>query len=242
MNIIFLTKQPEICYLFSTYLSNHSCFIFTNADTCYKTFKTTNNKADLLILDYTLFNHDTFSIMNYLNNEFPSLPYIYYNDPCMFFPNRIANWKYFFDIQNKDNLFKPVNDYLPIFQKLDKCITEENLEEYVGLIKPTKDFQKRNLLHKDSKSEKELIKIILSEMKNKKNLTREQFFLAECIAEKDEGVSINELFSIYNNIGKPKKEDSLKVNISNLKSIFSKAENCHLSLIKKHEKYQIIYL
>lgn len=244
MRIIFLTRQSDICTLFLSYLEKHTCLVFTNSDICFNMIKSMEPKADLLVLDYTLFNHDIFSMINYMNNEYPYLPYIYYNEPCMILSERLAHWKYFIEIQNKYDLQKPSSEYTEILKRIDLCIKEEKLEDYIYLLQKPKYFSKKNLVEKGHLSDQEIIESHLDKMKKEKLITKRQHFLAKCLITNSSqaSISLEDIIHIYNKNELIIKKESLKVKISELKNIFETTEGCPLSIIKRKDKYQVIYL
>ena len=241
MTVIFLTTQPEICQIFSNNLPSHTSFIFTNMDIFFATIKNITTKPDLVLMDYTLYNHEVYSIYHELHQEQIDVPVIFYNDPCLVLEDRVAHWNYMIHIMKTSYKEIDTEQFDDIFQTINALVTSPELSPYINLMQKTKPLPEHLLISKIyTKDFLTKAEIPLKDIRDNPFMTKAAFVLFEILINKsNEEVTAQEIIDEYKKLNKPLKDDSLKVNISKLRSILKKM-NSDYSIITTNNGYKMI--
>lgn len=194
----------------------------------------------LLILDYTTYNHDIFNIYSHLKEENINLPTIFYNDPCLTKTTRTKHW--FSQISLFNNISPTKEEYKNIFEKLEEIVESEELSAYIKLMQKTKPLPD-NL--KKSKLTMELIKNEendnIEDFKKRTNLPNNIYFLLQVIhSNKPLHLSVKDIQNIYKKSGKKISENSLKVQISRLRSEIEKDLHCKFIISNSRGLYSFV--
>lgn len=107
MNILFLTmpQHQNECSYYSHYIKNYggACVIFENQEDFFKTIREFTFKPDLLVLDYTHFNHLILNVYNYLLHTYHcTIPAVFFNDPNLNSEKRVEYWLEMLETMYKD--------------------------------------------------------------------------------------------------------------------------------------------
>lgn len=245
MNILIYSPIYELSEIIAENIEElgESCYTFKNTSLLMSFFSNCKNLPDLLILDYTSFNHEFFNLRNYLIELHKLFPLIYFNDPCPVYPERAYHWKeqikLLFDIKDKELL----DNYFKIFQKVQSTVENPELIPYIPLMQTNLPFPnhltKAQALLQNIKKDNP---ISIYNFKKRNNLPDNLFYLLEIFYNNQEKpLSIDEIIQKFEEDDKSIKESSLRVSISRLNKAISNDKECSFFFLKKNNKYQIIF-
>lgn len=241
MVIYFITKQPEICHIIAHRLPEHNCFIFSDTNIFYQTLTNLKEYPDLLLADYTLYNHELYNVYNHINSHYVNLPFIFYNDPCPLIDDRALHWYLMLKYTKRRYSSLNPDNYKDLFKKLQEIILDPQLRPYINLMQETKplppDFAVTHLYHPcDSE---ELYRTLMRQ-KTEINLSENLFFLLEVLYRRMFTFSsLEDLQKVYESENREIKINSLKVEISQLRTALEKSKDNHCSIIKRKDGYKL---
>ncbi len=244
MKVIIYSPVKEISHIISKQLTcqGHKCVIFEYLEDLSSLIRNLKKGPDLIILDYLSFNHDLFNIYTYLNKLNKQIPVIFFNDPCLTRSTRAAHWKAILEMTQTKYLTQGLCNYSEIFTTLEKLVESEALVPYIPLLQPPKLFPKNFL------NENNLLKLInndnldyITSFKLRNNLPNNLFYLLNIFEEnKDHPMELSKIIDCYKKDGKKISERSLRVHISNLKSIIRKDEKHEFIIDQDKGTYRLI--
>lgn len=242
MLIFFLTLQPEICEHMAARLPDHKCFVFSSLDTFYTIFTNLINLPDLVILDYTIFNHEIFDVDEYMKSNHLTVPKIYYNDPCLTFPYRPKHWETLLSLSSVYNQKTNKDEYKAVLKIIAEVVEDPVLSPYINLIqkppKLPKELYVTNMYNETSMKESFFD---LISFKEKTKMPDNLFTLLEILyREKKSALSLEQIQQEYEENCRKISLSSLRSQISNLKKILKENSEAKLVIIKRKEGYQLL--
>ena len=200
-----------------------------------------SNGPDLLLLDYTSFNHDIFNIYVYLKKINKKFPVVFYNDPCLTRSTRSLHWKSLLELtlsESKQDLAK----YDTVFSTLEELIDSAEFSPYVSLLQPPKKVPESLIKDKytlqflrDSSDD-----CILS-FKERNKLPYNLFYLLRLLQmNKDYALKLKQIIEMYEMEGKKISEKSLKVLISQLKRRIRADKDCEFLINQDNGTYRFV--
>lgn len=242
MLIFFLTDQSEICHIISDRLAEHSCHVFTDINKIYDAILNLHNPPDLLVVDYSMFNHEIFSISEYMDQVHYHIPIIYYNDPCLIAGNRPDHWKHLLFLQNDLLESKNQDEYYDVFVKITEVVEDPDISQYIPLMQKPKMLPEKfyvTKMYKDTVLKDAQRRLM--EFKTKTNMPDNLFFLMELLyIYLDKTVSAEELRDEYSQKIRPITIQSITVQLSKLKKILKDYPEANYTIIKRKTGYQLI--
>ena len=245
MNIYIHSMQDYIGEIIRDHLTEkgHLCFSFRKQEDLSQTLMKIKALPDLLILDYTTFNHDDFDIYEHLNSRKVTLPVIFYNEPCLIMTTRAKHWKTQIMLNQNQNNTINIESYEAIFQDLQELVESEELSPYISLMQKPSPLPEELIPKKMTLSHIKNIKSdCIVEFKNRNNLADNLFYLLSIFqANKELVLSLEDIQNIYKNDGKTISQESLKVLISKLRGKIRDDKQCKF-IIRKVDKslYQFV--
>ena len=227
MQIYFVSTQPDVCQELAKGLrkKGHNCLLFNDLGEIFDALSNVKTPPDLLVYDYYLFNHDIYNIYddNKANNFYT--PLIFYNDPCPIFPELAENWMKLIKMTTTKNFTIKEEEYMPVFKALEKNVN--------ALIRPERTDSKKNTVFYRR------ILIIKDETKMRASL----FCLLEtfCLKENTE-LTLKQIQAIYKKNNKIIKEESLKVELSQLRNYLKRSTSVQAEIIKRNDKYKLVFI
>ncbi len=242
MLIFFLTDQSEICHIISDRLSEHSCHVFTDINKIYDAILNLHNPPDLLVVDYSMFNHEVFNLNEYMDQVHYSIPLIYYNDPCLIAGNRPDHWKQLTLIENNFLELKNSEEYYDIFKKIAEVVEDPDISQFIPLMQKPKLLPENfyvTKMYKDTVLKDARRRLM--EFKSKTNMPDNLFFLMELLyINQDKSVTAESLRDEYSERIRPITLQSVVVQISKLKRIIKDFPEANYTIIKRKNGYQLI--
>jgi len=147
MVIFFITFQPEICHIIADHIPDHSCYIFEGFDGAISVMQNMKNLPDLLVLDYTMHNHETFDINEFMDIIKRRIPKIYYNDPCIIASTRADHWDFLIKYSHGYKRDIDPKIYYDVFQRIEKVIEDPDISQYIPLMQKPKPLPKNFCFH-----------------------------------------------------------------------------------------------
>lgn len=234
MNVYLCTTQPDIFRFLANRIEKlgHSCVIFSDYTNLKNTLVRSQYLPDLVLVDYMVENHIlTSNPYEKLDETKTYLPLIYYNDPCIAKGARVSVWKDI--IQNFCNKeYIPEGKFVPddnIIEEVLKTVSDfvesEQFSPYIHLMTPPPPFPEvfsTDFLYEKITYNKNHYKSI-KDFKIKTKLPDNLFILLQIFYDrKNENISLQELKEYYQERKGSITEDSLKVQISKIKSYIKK--------------------
>lgn len=244
MKVFIFSKQREIAQVISDHLSDkgHLCFPFFKLEDLRSIIEKTDNRPDLLILDYMTFNHAMFDIYHFFERRKYHIPIVYYNEPCLIMPTRTEHW--LVQIEYKQNYYikMDLETLRPILTDLEELIEAPEFNPYVSLLQPPKPLPKslvRDQLTLNYLRENE--NDCIYEFKNRIRLSPSLFYLLEILQKnKSEPLTLKEILSVYKKDNKQMTEASLKVIMSRLRSKIRQNPDCGFLINYSDNKYRFV--
>lgn len=97
MNVLFLTMpcNKNECSYYSEYITNYggTCVIHESQEDFFNEIRVCSFKPELLVLDYTHFNHLILNVYNYLLHTYHcTIPAVFFNDPNLKKEKKVEYW------------------------------------------------------------------------------------------------------------------------------------------------------
>lgn len=248
MTVYLFSQSYEIGQIINDHLisNKYSCFLFPQKEAITTEIKNRKTPPDLLILDYTMYNHDFFNIFKYLNQIKIELPVIFFNDPCITASTRTKHWlsqlkRLTYKEPGKQFTDEKLSEYEKLFSKIEEIVELEELAPYIELMQKTKplpDYLKKHFLSieyiKANDSD------YIYDFKKKINLSGSLFFLLQILEQnKNIPMTLEEILEYYKKEGKKMTTNSLKVLISKLRKEISNDKDCKFTLSSNKGVYSL---
>lgn len=243
MRIFIYSTQCEIGQIINDHLSSigNTCFLFATEKQLAEGLKTLGVYPDLLILDYTMYNHELFNIRNYFKELSINIPVIFYNDPCLTSASRKNHWLSQITILYKIDKQTKLPEYQFLFKNLEELIESEELSPYIKLMQ--KPLSIPNILKKQSFN----LTLIREKFNENINTFRENvslpnnlYYLLSIFHKNDtRPLTLNDIRNSYKSDNKSITESSLKVLISNLRKQIEKDPSCKFRIHNKRGLYKL---
>lgn len=246
MNVFVYSMQPYIGQIICDHLTEkgHLCLCFQNQQEVGTTLMKLKTPPDLLVLDFTAYNHDDFDIYNFFLKKKLCLPLVFYNDPCLTMSTRARHWKSQIMLnQNskKEQVFK-IEKFDEIFKDLEELVESDELSPYISLMQKPKPLPEYMIPKKYSLDYiKNVKKDFILEFKKRASLPENLFYLLSILqANKDFLLSLSDIQKFYIRDGKEITENSLKVLISRLRSKIREDKQCKFIIRQTKGMYQFV--
>ena len=250
MKIYLFSYNKSLIKLISDKLEEcgHSCVQYSDIDLYLSAVIKPGEYPELLVMDYTSWNHEIFPFLSYLREFKLFRPFVFFNDPCPVLGNRVNLrvflLKYYLECfpleRRKKEPLELEKYYRPVFKQIADIVESKTLRPYIPLMQkplplpdslPIKNsFEHLNRL--------ELQKESIYEFKKRVKLPNSLFFLLQMFTKYiDIVVTKKHIMEYYKDNSKQISEDSIKVKISNLRKYFSKDKDCKYNLFPKDGGY-----
>ena len=220
----------------------HTCYVIENLEKLFLTINNQQTLPDLLVLDYTSFNHDSFNAARNLTRHNKFLPLIFYNDPVLTRSHRALHWKAQIELLQCRCGEQDLSVYDEIFASIQTLIESKELRPYVPLMQPPKplpDELKKQRFTLDF-IRKNLQDTVIA-FKERTKLPESLFYLLQILQEhKKEDMTLEEILEVYKKDGKTMKLESLKVLMSRLRNTIRKDLNCSFLILHENKTYKFI--
>ena len=197
---------------------------------------------DLLVLDYTLFNHDIFNIYEQMEDENTHIPAIFYNEPCTSKMKRSDFWEYIIQYENCFNKDLKITEYKKIFKTIEGIVENPDLSPYIPLMQKAKPLPPQfaaNIFYRDqvyNSTEHQLY-----DLHSAPGMTPSRFYLLQIFyTHIDSYLTLKDIQSEYEKDKREISTDSLKVQISRLRTIIKNADNCRLLILNDKNGYKLV--
>lgn len=242
MVIFFITFQPEICHIIADHLKDHSCWVFDGFDNAIGVMQNLINLPDLLVLDYTMHNHEIFDINEFMDLVKRRIPKIYYNDPCIVAGTRAVHWKVL--IENAHGFKRDIDPaiYMDVFKRIEAVIADPDISQYIPLMQKPRPLPKNFYVTKMYKeaSMKDAFNRLIS-FKIEAKVPENLFFLMELLyRSQDTPLSLEELQKQYEEDSRPIKISSLKCQISKLRRYIEDNPDFKYAIVKRKQGYLLL--
>ena len=242
MVIFFITFQPEICHIIADHLPDHSCYVFEGFDGAVSVMQNMKNLPDLLVLDYTLHNHEAFDINEFMDIVKRRIPKIYYNDPCIIAGTRADHWDFLIRYSHGYKRDIDPEIYYDVFERIEKVIKDPDISQYIPLMQKPKPLPKDFYVTKMYKEEsmKDAYNRLIS-FKIRAKVPENLFFLMELLyRSQGTPLSLEELQKQHEEDSRFIKLSSLKCQISKLRRILEDNPEFKYTIIKRQNGYLLL--
>ena len=244
MRVFIYSRQIEISQIISDHLSaiGNRCFVFLSQHEISEEIQNQKKFPDLIILDYTLFNHDIFNLYSYLEEMDMKMPIIFYNDPCLICTTRAAHWEKILDITLTKHIPKDYSHYRPLFTALEELIESKEFKPYISLLQPAEaiplSFVKDSYTLQYLQENKD---DCIYQFKERSKLPNNLFYLLQLLQKnKETELSFEDLIDLYAKDGKTITEESLRVLMSKLKRQIRNDKECTFLIYRDKDRYRFI--
>lgn len=137
MIIYFYSPQKYIAKKLAEPLEceNHICHTYTSVNAFVQAVENLKEMPDLLVLDYTAFNHNVFNVYRYMTEFDKLVPLIFYNDPIpKTKEERISQWEIIFSSYYTNQKSLDIKNYKKIFEHIASIIESKELKPYIPLL------------------------------------------------------------------------------------------------------------
>lgn len=242
MIIYFITTQPEICQILQHNLKEHTCFIFSELSPVIDLIEKKGARPDLIAADYMITNHSVFNIYDQMDKYNLHIPLIFYNDPIVITRNRPIHWKTLIKMSDPCNKELDLEKYSPVFETIARLIESPELNPYIYMMQQPKPLPKHmliNYLYNDFQIAS--LESRLYAARKFKKMTDGLFFLLELLYKlQDKPSTLEAIQQEYKLNRKHIKLESLKVELSRLKSILKNNPDSRFTIIKRLEGFQLV--
>lgn len=254
MVVYLYSFQKDVIKIIADELESlgHTCVTFTDQSALFCAFSNREKAPDLLAADYTVWNHDLFPFMEYLEEQNFFQPFIYYNEPCLIVPKRSLHWEQIlkllitrFPMENSKVEQKFIHSYRPLFEQIEAIVESKALSKYIPLMKapdpipdhiPLKNsynYMNQNIIIRES----------IYDFQERVNLPKNLFFLLNMFTSNlNEILTPTQIINYYKDHSKKMTLESLKVLISNLRKYIKNDRFCRYVLLSKGPNYQFMIL
>ncbi|MDD5930305.1 MAG: helix-turn-helix domain-containing protein [Spirochaetales bacterium] len=248
MKVFVYSMQPYIGQIICDHLAEkgHQCFCFQNQQEIGTALMNIKTPPDLLVLDFTAYNHDDFDIYKFFLKQKLNLPLVFYNEPCLTMSTRARHWKSQIMLnQNSQKEHKKVLEiekFDEIFKDLEELVESDELSPYISLMQKPKPLPEYMIPKKYSLDYIRNTKNdFILEFKKRAKLPENLFYLLSILqANKDFLLSLSDIQRFYKKDGKEISENSLKVLISRLRSKIREDKQCKFIIRKTNGMYQFV--
>lgn len=224
MDIVFFTKESEICRQMAKTLENegNTCVVMTD-DTQFLFLLTDPQfRSDLLVCDFRSIPHQSFSIYGYLKEKACIRPVIFYNDPIPEKGRRTEYW-----LRTNETLFrKKFTELIPLLRRIEEIIESPEINPYISLLQPPLSF---NPQQSDQR------KIDITRYRKRNSLSPSQFKLFEYFYKNvNRKITVKELSKIIWPVSKRKgcNINSIYTYISRLRKAIKKDELVKIDIVR----------
>lgn len=135
MEVVFVTREPDLCSLFASKLgkSDMLCRIQSDFLSFFLQLQKDCIQSDLLVCDFCEFQHIMVDFQEHLKRLHKPLPVVFYNDPYPCAENRVSYW-----IGQNEHLYQneEFHGLIPIFQLLNELIENPSIRPHISLLRP----------------------------------------------------------------------------------------------------------
>lgn len=242
MLIFFLTTQSEICHLMCDKLTEHSCHVFIDVERMYTSITMLRNPPDLIVVDYTLYNHEVFNLTEYMDFIHYRIPTIFYNEPCLIAGNRPDHWEHVIRLTYGYKDDQNPEEYYKAYERIAEIVEDPDIAQYIPLMQKPKMLPKNyyiTKMYRDT-SLKEAHKRLI-DFKIRTNTPDNLFFIMELLYRSDtEPLSLEEMKDEYEKEIRPITLTSLKVQISKLRRILKDNPKENYDIVRRKAGYQLL--
>jgi len=244
MKVFIYSKQREIAQVIADHLSDkgHLCFSFYKLENIREVIEKTDSKPNLLIIDYTAFNHAMYDIYRQFERHKYHVPIVYYNEPCLVMPTRTEHWLVQINYKQNYYLKLDLEQYRPILTDLEELIEAPEFKPYVSLLQEPKPLPK-SLVHDQLTLNyiRENENDCIYEFKYKIKLSPSLFYLLSILQQnKSEPMSLEDILLKYKKDKKQMTLASLKVQMSRLRSKIRENPDCGFLINYSEKKYRFV--
>ena len=200
------------------------------------------NLPDLLVLDYTMHNHEIFDINEFMDLVKRHIPKIYYNDPCIVAGTRADHWHLLLKYANGYKSDSDPEVYKDVFKRIEEVIEDPDISQYIPLMqKPRplpKDFYVTKM-YKEASMKDSNNRLISFKLKTK--IPENLYFLLELLYRSQSSpLSLEELQKQYTDELRDIKISSLKCQISKLRRILEDNPEYKFAIVKRKSGYLLL--
>ena len=244
MKIFIYSPRREISQVIADNLTgktNH-CIVFEKLDDLSGLIRSMAKGPDLLILDYTTYNHELFNVYEYLKKIHKYFPVIFYNDPCITRSTRAAHWKSMLQITQLSYENQDFNYLDDIFAKLEELVKSKELAPYIPLLQPPapvppsmiKDKYTLQYL-KDNSDD------CITSFRDRNKLPNNLYYLLNLLQKnKAMPLKVSDIIELNEKDEKKISAKSLKVLISRLRNMIRHDKDCEFLIYHEKEYYRFV--
>jgi hypothetical protein len=119
--------------------AGNTCCVYTEKSLFYEAVANMKKAPDLLLLDYLVFNHDTFNVYRYLEEINRMIPLLFYNDPLPSPETRVRYWQMMLSLYYSDTSIN-LTLYTPLLGLLAQIIGSDTVLPYLSLLQPPRPY------------------------------------------------------------------------------------------------------
>ncbi|MCQ2592564.1 MAG: helix-turn-helix domain-containing protein [Treponema sp.] len=242
MVIYLISPITEICHIMAKALFEHRCYVFSGYSEAYATIADLKMPPDLLVLDYTLFNHEIFHIIEYMDAIRYRIPLIFFNDPCPIASSRADHWEQVIKMTYDYKEEQKPEVYHKVYEIIESVVENPELRPYIPLMQKFKPLPKHlyvTKMYEDSSIKASYYSLI--NFKNKSKMSNGIFFLMELFyRNSDKAITLEELQKQYEDNRHFITIESLKVQISRLRTFLKNHSNNQYAILTRKDGYQLV--
>lgn len=247
MRVYIYSLQLEIAELIADNLTDKDvfCIPFPTFDQLYEEIKNSKKYADLLILDYLIYNHESYSLTASFKENNIKLPIVWYNDPCIIASSRVLQWKSMILNQLTDEDTEELADLTPlenILQRLQDLVECEELRPYIPLMQkalplPEKYIRKKAILESIKKNSIDNI----TNFRKRSKLSDSLYYLLRIFYNNHNApLSPEDICDEYEKDNKTIGKKSLITMICNLRKAIREDGHCNFYIVSYKNYYTFI--
>lgn len=263
MNILFLTmpRNKNECSYYSEYITNYggACVIHETQEDFFNEIRACSFKPELLVLDYTHFNHLILNVYNYLLHTYHcTIPAVFFNDPNLKEEKKVEYWSEMLDtmygmeplqsgrykkaltiLSNAMKEYSTIcfrNGIAPAYKE-SACYTEKQLfspsESGAPAVIDTDHLQEQHMLPVESSL------VYCSDIASR--LTSSAYLIYDTLVkEAPEAVSLQELINVIKKNEKTPSKNTVVCLISSIRTVLKNAPDKKYDIIKTHGGYKLL--
>lgn len=244
MRVFIYSRQHEIAQIICDHLisKGNLCFAFASPSELSMAVRNQKKLPDLLILDYTIYNHDIFNLYSYMDEVNLKFPVIFYNDPCLIRSNRADHWKAILELTQTKYLTKDFSNYEPVLKALAELIDSEELFPYITLLQPAKpvplSFVKDLYTLQYLKENKD---DCIYQFQERNHIPKNIFYLLQLLQKNKEiSLTLKDLADFYKKDGKDITIESLRVIMSRLRNYIRNDKDCNFLIYHDQDRFKFV--
>jgi DNA-binding response OmpR family regulator len=239
MQVVFLTREPAVCTILRQKIgiAADTGMIFEDQSRFFAALESTEQKPDILIIDYRLYDHDFFDLRDFFKDCKIRIPLIFYNDPFPDTGERAAYWEYKcrFYFKNDD-----ICKFRTFFEILEKAVESPDINPYISLIRKPGIFPNTEESQQHSSSTRNNPEYDIYLLRDRCHLQKSLFRLLEILyKQRGRFVPTDYLLKNLKGPGKCGKKNCLYAYISRLRT-FINLSDASLDILKNSEGYKLI--